>query len=266
MSAGKERLDVLLVTRALAETRARAQALIRAGNVEVNGQISDKPGQAVARDARLFVRAQSRYVSRGGAKLTHALDHFNVDPSGRTCLDVGASTGGFTDVLLQRGARHVFAVDVGRGQLAWRLRSDARVTNLERTDIRELHGLPEPVTMTTIDVAFISLRLVLPAVQRLLPPDAEVVALVKPQFEAGLRQVGRGGIVRDPVVHGAVMHDVLSAAAQAGWRLLGATPSPITGAAGNREFLIWLGMPATVAPSIPLDQLTAIADSSTGSD
>lgn len=259
MAVAKERLDVLLVERDLADTRARAQALIRAGEVEVNGQVSDKPGQIIRRDARLVIRVPLPFVSRGGVKLAYALDYFGVDPTGRSCLDVGASTGGFTDALLQRGARRVFAVDVGRGQLAWRLRTDSRVVNLERTDIRQANPLPDQISLATIDVAFISLRQVLPAVQRLLAEDGEAIALVKPQFEAGRRQVGRGGIVRDPAVHVAVLQDILSVASASGWRLLAASPSPIAGAKGNREFLIWLGMAQTTAPALSVERLTAVA-------
>ncbi|MCE7938647.1 MAG: TlyA family RNA methyltransferase [Chloroflexi bacterium CFX6] len=259
MTARRERLDVLVAERHGIASRARAQALIRAGEVEVDGQIVDKPGHLVNRDARIDLRARPLYVSRGGLKLAHALDRFGIDPRGLACLDVGASTGGFTDVLVQRGARRVYAVDVGWGQLAWGLRGHPAVVVLERTDIRTVAALPEAVDLAVIDVAFISLRLVLPAVQRLLAPDGQVVALVKPQFEAGRASVGRGGVVRDPDVHRAVVHDTVAMSTRAGWRVLGVTASPITGADGNREFLLWLAAPGTEAASVPWETLRAQA-------
>ncbi|MCC7018245.1 MAG: TlyA family RNA methyltransferase [Ardenticatenales bacterium] len=238
------RLDELLVLRGLAESRTRAQSLIRAGDVTIDGHRSDKPGMPVRRDALITVRPAKRFVGRGGDKLEAALIAFGWDVTDRVALDVGASTGGFTDCLLQRGAHHVYAVDVGRGQLAWRLRTDPRVTCLERTDIRALETLPEAPTIAVVDVAFISLRLVLPAVWGLVAPGAGVIALVKPQFEAGRAEVGRGGVVRDPAVHRRVLHDVLRHAEEAHWQLEGGLPSPITGADGNREFLIALRRPA----------------------
>jgi 23S rRNA (cytidine1920-2'-O)/16S rRNA (cytidine1409-2'-O)-methyltransferase len=239
----KQRLDELLVARGLAESRARAQALIRAGAVFVAGQRHDKPGQRYGVDAELEVRAAPPYVSRGGTKLAAALEAFAIEPEGRVCLDVGASTGGFTDVLVQRGARRVYAVDVGRGQLAWRLRQEPRVTSLERTDIRRLGALEPPPDLATVDVAFISLRLVLPAVARRVAPAADVVALVKPQFEAGREGVGRGGVVRDPAVHEAVLSRLRTWARDEGWLLLGELASPIAGADGNREWFFHLRAP-----------------------
>jgi len=257
-SKRKARLDVLLVERGLAETRSKAQALIRAGEVTVDGRLLDKPGMTVSADAEVAVRAPAPYVSRGGYKLAAALDAFDIDPSGSVCLDVGASTGGFTDVLLQRGAALVYAVDVGRGQLAWRLRGDSRVVSMERTDVRSLDTLPRPVDLATIDVAFISLRRVLPSVRPLLRDDGAAIALVKPQFEAGRDQVGRGGIVRDSQVHRQVLLDLLDHAADSGWLVGGAAASPITGAAGNREFLVLLAMPgADFASLTPEDAVTA---------
>ncbi len=238
------RLDELLVLRGLAESRTRAQSLIRAGDVTVDGHRSDKPGMPVRRDAEITVRPAKRFVGRGGDKLEAALVAFGWDVADQVALDVGASTGGFTDCLLQRGACHVYAVDVGRGQLAWRLRNDPRVTCLERTDIRALEAFPEAPTIAVVDVAFISLRLVLPAVWGLVAPGAGVIALVKPQFEAGRVEVGRGGVVRDPAVHRRVLQDVLDAAEKAHWQLEGGLSSPITGADGNREFLIALRRPA----------------------
>jgi len=256
----RTRLDQLLVARGLAESRARAQALILAGTVRVNDQVQTKPGHTVDDANEVTVATGLPYVSRGGYKLAHALETFQLDPAGLTALDAGASTGGFTDVLLQQGAAHVYAVDVGYGVLDWRLRQDPRVTVLERTNIRYLEALPAletadresesgaasatpptpPAQCATIDVSFISLRLVLPTIQRLITPDAWIIALIKPQFEAGPQQVGRGGVVRDPAVHRSVLRDVLSAAAALGLPLCGLTRSPITGPAGNVEFLAWL--------------------------
>jgi 23S rRNA (cytidine1920-2'-O)/16S rRNA (cytidine1409-2'-O)-methyltransferase len=242
----KVRLDQLLVARGLAETRSRAQALLLAGSVRVNGQPAGKAGSLVDEAAALEVTAALPYASRGGHKLAHALDAFGLSPDGLTALDAGASTGGFTDVLLQRGAARVFAVDVGYGILDYRLRSDPRVIVLERTNIRHLEALPgeggaAPLAdCAVIDVSFISLRLVLPAVQRLIAAEAWVVPLIKPQFEAGAGQVGRGGVVRDPAVHRAVLRESLAAAAALGLTPRGLARSPLLGPAGNVEFLAWL--------------------------
>ncbi|MGQ9482555.1 TlyA family RNA methyltransferase [Chloroflexus sp.] len=235
----RQRLDQVLVSRGLAETRARAQALIMAGQVLVNGQVQTKAGTLIAEDASVAVRTGLPYVSRGGFKLAHALDQFALDPTGVTALDVGASTGGFTDVLLQRGAGRVFAVDVGYGILDHRLRNDPRVVALERTNIRHLTALPANTLAdcAVIDVSFISLRLVLPAVQRLVTPAAWIVALIKPQFEAGPKHVGKGGVVRDPAVHAQVIRDILSFTRDCGLNPAALTRSPITGSAGNIEFL-----------------------------
>ena len=249
--AAKVRLDLLLVERGLAPTRAKAQALVMAGQVYVAGQKRTKAGEQIALDAPLEVRGGLDYVGRGGVKLAHALDVFGVDVTGLVALDVGACTGGFTDVLLQRGARRVYAIDVGYGQLAYELRVDPRVVVLERTNIRHLETLPDGALADcgVVDVSFISLRLVLPAMQRLIQPGGFVVALIKPQFEAGPNDVGKGGIVRDPDVHRRVLQEVIEAAAGMGLALRGLTRSPITGAAGNTEFLAWLGGPEpTLAP------------------
>ncbi len=251
----KTRLDQLLVTRGLAETRSKAQALVLAGSVRVAGQPATRPGLLVDENAAVEVIAALPYVSRGGYKLAHALDVFGLSPAGLVALDVGASTGGFTDVLLQRGAAHVYAVDVGYGLLDYRLRSDPRVTVLERTNIRHLEALPEGVIAdcATIDVSFISLRLVLPVVRRLIRPTGWIVALIKPQFEAGPEQVGHGGVVRDPAVHRAVLHAVLATAAELDLTPCGLTRSPITGPAGNIEFLAWLqpgGPPLNVEAAV----------------
>ena len=249
----KVRLDQLIVQRGLAESRSKAQALIMSGVVRVAGQSRDKAGDMVAADAALEIIEPMPYASRGGYKLAHALDAFALAPAGLTALDVGASTGGFTDVLLQRGAAHVYAIDVGYGLLDWKLRSDPRVTVVDRTNIRYLEALPprtpsdEPTTVivqadcAVIDTSFISLRLVLPATQRLLTPSGWIVALIKPQFEAGSALVGKGGVVRDPKVHTQVINTVLDFATSIGLEPHGLARSPITGPAGNIEFLAWLG-------------------------
>jgi 23S rRNA (cytidine1920-2'-O)/16S rRNA (cytidine1409-2'-O)-methyltransferase len=238
----KRRLDQLLLDRGLAESRAKAQALVLAGQVFSGERRLDKPGQALPAEIALEIRtAASPYVSRGGIKLAHALDHFGIDPSGRVALDVGASTGGFTDVLLRRGAARVYAVDVGHGQLDWRLRNTPQVTVLERTNARQLTRelVPDPVDLVVCDASFIALQLVLPAALRLAGPGASLVALIKPQFEVGKGQVGKGGVVRDPALHDQVCAEVARwLADRQGWRVLGITESPITGPKGNREFLI----------------------------
>jgi 23S rRNA (cytidine1920-2'-O)/16S rRNA (cytidine1409-2'-O)-methyltransferase len=237
----RRRLDIAVVERGLAETRARAQALIGGGAVAVNGEAVTRAGAPVGPDDKLtLLREPVPYVSRGGLKLAHALSEFRLHVAGKVALDVGASTGGFTDVLLQAGARRVYAVDVGYGQLAWTLRNDARVVVMERTNIRALERLPEPVELAVADVSFISLRLVLPVVARLLVPDGEAVVLIKPQFEAGKGQVGKKGVVRDPTVRAQAIKAVLDDAARGGWRLLGLTRSPVRGPAGNIEFLAHL--------------------------
>jgi 23S rRNA (cytidine1920-2'-O)/16S rRNA (cytidine1409-2'-O)-methyltransferase len=238
----KCRLDQLLLERGLVQSRAKAQALIVAGLVFSDGQRLDKPGQSVPVDIAVEVREPSSpYVSRGGTKLAHGLDHFGLDPSGMVAIDIGASTGGFTDVLLQRSARRVYAVDVGHGQLDWRLRNEPQVVVLERTNARYLsRGLiPEPVDLVVCDASFISLRLVLPAALELTHPKACLLALIKPQFEVGKGMVGKGGVVRDPALHAAVCAKIARwLADEQGWPVLGVTESPITGPKGNREFLI----------------------------
>jgi len=239
----KKRLDTLVVDREFAPSRERARALILAGQVIVDGQVISKAGASVAADARLeLVEPDHPYVGRGGIKLAHALDVFRIDPRGRRALDVGASTGGFTDVLLQGGAADVVAVDVGRGQLDWRLRTNPRVILREGLNARTLSrdDIPHAVDLVTIDVAFISLRHIFPALPPLLASDADVVALVKPQFEAGRRQVGKRGLITDPAVHEAVLLKVTEEAGATGLHRVGMTPSPITGATGNREFFLHL--------------------------
>ena len=237
----KSRLDALLVARGLAPTRARAQALILAGLVEVDGRPAEKAGQAYAEDAAIRVAGPEHpYVSRGGVKLAAALDAFALDPSGRVCLDVGASTGGFTDCLLQRGAARVYAVDVGHGQLDARLRADPRVVVRERVNARALSRaeVPEAVALAAVDVSFISLRLILPAIAPLVEPGGAVVALVKPQFEAGRGEVPRGGVVRSEETRRRVVAEVEAAGKSLGLGMLGSLESPIRGARGNTEFLL----------------------------
>jgi 23S rRNA (cytidine1920-2'-O)/16S rRNA (cytidine1409-2'-O)-methyltransferase len=230
-----------MVERGLALSRERAQALILAGSVTVNGRRADRAATPVADGDEVGVLQPAPYASRGGYKLAHALDTFGLDPTGRVALDAGASTGGFTDVLLQRGAARVYAVDVGYGQLDYRLRQDPRVVVMERTNLRLLASLPEPVDLATLDLSFISLCLVLPAVAGLLAPGGRVVALVKPQFEVGKGQVGKGGVVRDPALHAAALGRFVACAKEHGLKLGGLTPSPIRGPAGNREFLALAG-------------------------
>jgi len=239
----RSRLDVRLVDEGLAVSRERARALILAGRVKVGGAVVSKAGASVPADAPVeVVKPDFPWVGRGGVKLAHALDTFRIDVAGREALDIGASTGGFTDVMLQRGARRVVALDVGHGQLDWRLREDPRVVVLERRNARQLERgwLPAPAEVVTIDVSFISLRLILPALPPVLAPGADVVVLVKPQFEAGRDEVGRGGLVKDPAVHEAVLARVTESAASFGLVRVAMTPSPITGATGNREFLMHL--------------------------
>jgi 23S rRNA (cytidine1920-2'-O)/16S rRNA (cytidine1409-2'-O)-methyltransferase len=233
----KVRLDQLLVARGLAESRERARRLIMAGQVRVAGQLVDRPASPVAEDAPLEVLAPPPYVSRGGEKLAAALARFRLGVRGCVCADLGASTGGFTDCLLQGGAARVYAVDVGYGVLDARLRGDPRVVVLERTNARYLTSLPEPIDLVTADVAFISLSLVLAPALQLLRPEGRIVALIKPQFEAGRGQVGKGGVVRDPAIHRAVLERVLAWAQEHGLQLLGLMLSPLRGPAGNREFL-----------------------------
>jgi 23S rRNA (cytidine1920-2'-O)/16S rRNA (cytidine1409-2'-O)-methyltransferase len=237
------RLDQLLVDRALAPSRTAAQALLLAGEVELAGAGSRtlKPGQLVDSEAELSVVARRRWASRAGQKLEAALDAFGVDPAGLACLDAGASTGGFTDVLLARGARIVYAVDVGRGQLLDRLARDPRVVSMERTNLRALRHLPEPIDLATLDLSFISLRLVLPAVRDLLGDGGRVIALVKPQFEAGRDAVPRGGVVREAATHRGVLLQFEDDARAAGLAAMALIGSPVVGADGNREFLVMLG-------------------------
>jgi 23S rRNA (cytidine1920-2'-O)/16S rRNA (cytidine1409-2'-O)-methyltransferase len=240
----KERLDALLIERGLAENRTQAQRLIGAGQVRVAGQLADMPGARVAVDAEVEVETAPRFVSRGGEKLEAALVRFGLDVAGMVVADVGASTGGFSDCLLQHGAQRVYAIDVGYGQLDWRLRNDPRVVVMERTNARYLESLPEPVDLVVADASFISLGLILPPAVRWLQAGGQVVALVKPQFEAERRQVRRGGVVRDREVQRSVLKRVVRITTELGLGLRGLMPSPLRGPAGNVEFLGWwrLGM------------------------
>ena len=246
----KQRLDLLMTERGLCDSRSRAQALIMSGAVFVDGQKCDKAGTPVADDAAVEVRGETcPFVSRGGLKLEKALREFGVDPTGYVCSDSGASTGGFTDCLLQKGAKKVFAIDVGYGQLAWALRTDPRVVCMERTNIRYVtpEDLGEPLDLSVVDVSFISLRLVLPAVQKLLKPTGQVLCLIKPQFEAGKDKVGKKGVVREKSTHVEVLEQVLGLADELGFTVRNLTFSPVKGPEGNIEFLGHLSMqPADV--------------------
>ena len=238
----KQRLDILLVQRALAPSREKAKALIMSGEVFVNGQREDKPGSDFPEEAEIEVKAAKPfpYVSRGGLKLEKAVQEFELNFTGMVCLDIGASTGGFTDVMLQNGAVHVYAIDVGYGQLAWKLREDPRVTVMEKTNIRYVvpEDIGEKAQFASVDVSFISLTKVLPPVRELLKEDAEMVCLIKPQFEAGREQVGKKGVVRDPAVHCEVIRKIVTFAQQAGFLPLALTHSPIRGPEGNIEYLL----------------------------
>lgn len=247
----KTRLDLLLVERGLAESRAKAQALIMAGQVRVDGQVALKPATGVDSSVVLKVDAGPRYVSRGGEKLEAALDAFSILVEGRICADVGASTGGFTDCLLQRGASKVYAIDVGKGILHWKMRNHPRVVVMEETNARHVEALPEPVSLVTVDASFISLKILLPVIKKwLLFPspsgrgaggEGDIVALIKPQFEAGRKDVSRGdGVIRDPAIHRQVLESVLTFAQAEGFGLRGLIRSPILGPKGNTEFLVWL--------------------------
>jgi 23S rRNA (cytidine1920-2'-O)/16S rRNA (cytidine1409-2'-O)-methyltransferase len=296
----RTRLDVALVERGLEASRERAQRLIVAGEVTVDGQPARAPSMLVALDAALAIGKPLPYVSRGGLKLAHALDRFGIDVRGRVCLDAGASTGGFTDCLLQRGAARVYAADVGKGQLAWTLRQDPRVVVMEGVNVRYLRlapapgqstllgpgpraadaasptpsrpappgqdpraadaapELPEAVSLATADLAFISLRLVFPAISGVLSDEGEVVALVKPQFEAGPADVGKGGVVRKPAIHRRVLQEVMAAARAAGLAPWGLTASPIRGQAGNAEFLLWARSDPRVPGGSAFEETAAI--------
>ena len=258
----KERLDILLVSLGLCESRSKAQATIMAGEVFVNDQKADKAGTEVDITSKIEVRGSScPYVSRGGLKLEKALRDFGVDPTGFVCSDSGASTGGFTDCLLQQGAKKVFAIDVGYGQLAWKIRSDPRVVTMERTNIRYVmpEDLGEPLDLSVVDVSFISLKLVLPVIQKLLKPTGQVLCLIKPQFEAGKEKVGKKGVVREPAVHEEVLRNFISLVQTLGFSLRNLTFSPVKGPEGNIEFLAHLSMLAGAACQVDPAELVAEA-------
>lgn len=243
MQAKKIRLDRILLEKGIATTRQRARAMIMAGKILVNHLPADKPGTMISPDAGIEIKGEDiPYVSRGGLKLEAALNAFELKVVDRVCLDVGASTGGFTDCMLQNGATRVYAVDVGYGQLAWKLRQDPRVVVIERTNIRHMPPgkIPEPIGLATIDVSFISLKIVVPAILDLLAPDSEIVALIKPQFEVGKGQVGKGGVVRNPEHHERVIKDLANFFQKLGLICESVIPSPVIGPKGNREFLILL--------------------------
>jgi len=249
----KKRLDILLVERGLAESRSQAQRLVMAGQVRVDGQVTLKPATNVPGSAKLELTMGARFVSRGGEKLQAALDAFQIDPGNRICADVGASTGGFTDCLLQHGARRVYAIDVGKGILHWKLRQDRRVVVMEGTNARYLSELPEKISLVTVDASFISLKTLLPALAGWLTPGSELVALIKPQFEAGRRAASRGeGVIRDTVVHRKVLMEVLSFAEGEGFGLQGLIRSPLLGPKGNTEFLAWFKYPDHEARNLVL--------------
>ena len=258
----KKRLDVLLVEQGYAETRTKAQAIIMSGMVYVEGQKADKPGVSYEEHVSIDVRgAACPYVSRGGLKLEKALRNFGVDPTGYVCSDSGASTGGFTDCLLQQGAKKVFAIDVGYGQLDWKIRSDPRVVVMERTNVRYVtpEQLGEPLDLSVIDVSFISLRIVLPVIKTFLKPgQGQVLCLIKPQFEAGKEKVGKKGVVREPAVHQEVLDDFVALTKEIGFTILGLTFSPVKGPEGNIEFLAHLTL--ADIPGIEPDTTQVVLD------
>ena len=265
--SNKTRLDVLLVERGMEESRQRAQADIMSGIVFVKGQKVDKPGTAVANDAEIEIRGNTlRYVSRGGLKLEKAMATFPISLEGAVCGDIGASTGGFTDCMLQNGAVKVFAIDVGYGQLAWSLRTDERVVNMERTNVRNVtpDQLGQPVDLASIDVAFISLEKVLPSVREMLQPEGEIVALIKPQFEAGREKVGKKGVVREPSVHEEVIFRVLALARQMELTPKALTYSPVKGPEGNIEYLVWLAKGASATDGVPDELVVSVVSQAHG--
>ena len=260
----KKRLDVLLTEQLYADTRSKAQAIIMAGQVYVNGQKADKPGTAYEENVQIEVRGMTcPYVSRGGLKLEKALRDFGVKPEGYVCSDSGASTGGFTDCLLQQGAKKVFAIDVGYGQLDWKIRSDERVVVMERTNIRYVtpEDLGEPLDLSVIDVSFISLKIVLPAIKELLKPTGQVLCLIKPQFEAGKEKVGKKGVVREPEIHKEVLDGFVETVTDIGFKILGLTFSPVKGPEGNIEFLSHLTLDNV--PGINPDTEAVVRDAHT---
>ncbi len=255
--ANKQRLDIELFRRGLTSSREKARRMIMAGEVVVNDRVVDKPGMQIDTQADLTVRTKLRFVSRGGEKLAGALMEFDIDVAGRICADVGASTGGFTDCLLQNDATRVYAVDVGYGQLAYSLRQDERVVVMERTNARYVEKLDEPVNLAVVDASFISLRLLLPVIKGWLAPQADVVTLIKPQFEAGKQDVGKGGVVKDSAVHVRVIREILTFGSQQGFAVRGLTTSPLKGPAGNIEFLAWFSQGYAEVKSQEIQPLVA---------
>ena len=255
----KERIDVLLVQRGLAESRSQAQRLVMAGQVRVGGELVHKPSRRVDGGADISVEQRPRFVSRGGEKLLAALEALPISVEGRICADVGASTGGFADCLLQHGAARVYAIDVGHGILHYRLRNNPRVVLMERTNARKLESLPEPIELTTIDASFISLGLIWPAVRRWLIPHGDVIALVKPQFEAGPKNVGKGGVVRDPAVHTQVLRATIASATENELAPQALLRSPLQGPKGNIEFLLWCRADAQPTDAEELLQMVSLA-------
>ena len=263
----KIRLDQYLCQNGLVQSRERAKALIMSGIVFVNEQKVDKAGEMIAPDAKVEVRGHDiGYVSRGGLKLEKAMQVFPMRPDGKVCMDIGASTGGFTDCMLQNGAVKVYAVDVGYGQLAWSLRTDERVVNMERTNVRNVtpEQLGQPVDLASIDVAFISLEKVLPAVREMLQPEGEIVALIKPQFEAGREKVGKKGVVREPSVHEEVIFRVLALARQMELTPKALTYSPVKGPEGNIEYLVWLAKGASATDGVPDELVVSVVSQAHG--
>jgi 23S rRNA (cytidine1920-2'-O)/16S rRNA (cytidine1409-2'-O)-methyltransferase len=263
----KVRVDLLMVERGMAESRSKAQALVMAGQVRVNGQVEYKPSASVAPDVFLELETGPRFVSRGGEKLEAALSSFPVEVTARVCADVGASTGGFTDCLLQHGAAKIYAIDVGKGLLHWKLRTDPRLVVMEETNARHVAQLPEPVSLVTVDASFISLKILLPVVKKwfktypVSPPTGEIgdepmlgdlIALIKPQFEAGRKETARNkGVIRDPEVHKAVLLDILTFSQSHGLHIRGLVRSPLLGPKGNVEFLVWISLEQPVQTDVP---------------
>jgi 23S rRNA (cytidine1920-2'-O)/16S rRNA (cytidine1409-2'-O)-methyltransferase len=257
--AEKQRLDVVVHERGLAATRAKARGMIMAGEILVDGAAVDKPGTMVRSDVSIEVKSKPRFVSRGGEKLAGALADFQFDVSGRICADVGASTGGFTDCLLQNGAARVYAIDVGYGLIDYTLRQDSRVILMERTNARYVEQLDEPVSLVVVDASFISLRLLLPVIKGWLTPQADVIALIKPQFEAGKKDIGKGGVVKDQAVHRRVLEEILQFGLEQDFSICGLTRSSIKGQSGNIEFLVWFGWGTPSVPSLDLaDAIDAV--------
>ena len=255
--AEKQRLDIVVHERGLAATRAKARGMIMAGEILVDGTAVDKAGTMVKQDASIEVKSKPRFVSRGGEKLAGALVVFQFDVSGRVCADVGASTGGFTDCLLQNNVARVYAIDVGYGLIDYTLRQDSRVVLMERTNARYVERLDEPVSLVVVDASFISLRLLLPVIKGWLTPQADVITLIKPQFEAGKKDIGKGGVIKDQAVHQRVLDEILQFALEQGFSIRGLTRSSIKGQAGNVEFLAWFGWGAQAVPSLERAEVIA---------